>query len=154
MEKYTINDKTLALVPITNKKTKIYEKDNVIIVNRSSKRIIEESCVMYGENFQNRKIHTENLTGMSYKSPISIGDKNNLVFFPTKSPRLKGCCWISLDNLDTYHPYNDDGQIFFKNNLSLYVNTSSHIIENQILKSYRLDAILKNEKDKEKNNNI
>ena len=32
LDSYTINDKTLAIVPISRKKSKVYENQNIIIV--------------------------------------------------------------------------------------------------------------------------
>lgn len=152
MDKYKINEQTLAIIPINNTKTKIYEDNNVIIVNKSAKKIVEENCLYYGSSYEGRRHSTEDLIGITYKSPIIIEETNNIIFFPTCSPRLKTCGWISLNNLDNFVPYNDESQIFFRNNLSLNINVSTSVIENQILKASRLDSVVRSRKKKNSNN--
>ena len=55
MRDYTISDKTLAIIPISEKKSKIYENNNVIIVPKPAQKIIEENCEYYGSSYQGRK---------------------------------------------------------------------------------------------------
>lgn len=83
---YTINKKTLAIVPISEKSSKIYEKDNIIIVPKSSQKLIEENCMYYGSSYNGRKKGTVDLIGVTHKSPIVIEETHGLIFFPTCSP--------------------------------------------------------------------
>jgi competence protein ComK len=142
MYEYTINHNTLAIIPITDDKTKVYENNNVIIVKKNVQKIIEENCEYYGSSYMGRKKGTVELIGVTHKSPIVIEDSNSIIFFPTCSPRLKKCSWISLNNLDSYAPYDAESIIRFQNNLTLQLPVSNKIINNQVLRATRLESVL------------
>lgn len=129
-------------MPINKKKTKIYENDNVIIVNTNAKKIIQENCRYFGSSYEGRKRGTMELIGVTHKAPICIEEANSLIFFPTSSPRLNDCGWIALNNIDCSMPYADEALIRFENNLTLQVNASNKIITNQILRATRLESVL------------
>lgn len=142
MVNYKINTKTLAIIPISNTKTKIYESDDVLIVDKNAKRIISENCEYYGSSYEGRKKGTVDLIGVTHKSPILVEDSNNIIFFPTCSPRLKECSWISLNNLDTYNKLENESVIKFNNDLTIKIPVSSKIINNQVLRATRLESVL------------
>lgn len=148
MNSYTINKKTLAIVPISDSKTKIYENNNVIIVADSVKNLIEDNCRFYGSSYEGRKKGTNDLIGVTHKSPIIIEDSSGLIFFPTCSPRLKNCSWISLNNIESYKRFQADSIITFQNNLTLKVPVSTKIINNQVLRATRLEAVHQKRKQK------
>ena len=141
MEKYRISSKTLAVLPISKNRTKVYENDDIIIVDQNVQKIIEENCSYYGSSYNLRKEYTEKLIGVTHKSPIIIEDASNIIFFPTSSPRLRECGWISLNNLESNKQVGDFSQITFFNNLKVNLNVSNRIINNQILRSTRLESI-------------
>lgn len=145
-EYYKINSDTLAIIPISKKKTKIYENDNVLVINKNAKKIISENCEYFGSSYEGRKKGTMELIGITHKAPILIEDSNNLIFFPTSSPRLNDCGWISLNNLDSYQPYDEESIISFQNNLKLQVGVSNKIIDNQVLRATRLESIARKRK--------
>ncbi len=139
---YTINKKTLAIVPISEKSTKIYEKDNIIIVPKNSQKLIEENCEYYGSSYIGRKKGTVDLIGVTHKSPIVIEETNGIIFFPTCSPRLKTCSWISLNNVDKYTEDDKNTIISFQNDLKIKFPVSNKIINNQILRATRLESVM------------
>ena len=143
MKNYTINKNTLAIVPIGKKKSKVYESSNVLIINKSTIKIIEESCEYYGSTYEGRKKGTSNLIGITHKPPIIIENSQCLIFFPTASPRIKDCSWISLNNLDTYAPFDQDSTIRFFNNLTIKLPISKRILDNQVLRATRVESVIK-----------
>lgn len=148
MNNYTINNKTLAIIPISPNRSKIYESNNVIIVAKNTQKIIEENCEYYGSSYLGRKRGTLDLIGVTHKSPIVIEDSNGIIFFPTCSPRLKDCSWISLNNIEEYAPYDKSSIIKFQNNLTLQIPVSNKIINNQVLRATRLESVLNRRKKK------
>lgn len=141
MDSYKINSRTLAIVPISKKKSKVYENTNIIIVNKSTNKIISENCEYYGSSFAGRKKGTMEMIGVTHKAPILIEDSESIVFFPTSSPRLNDCSWIALNNIDNYMPFDDESLITFTNNLTIQVNVSNKIINNQVLRATRLESV-------------
>ena len=150
MKEYEISSNTLAIIPVGENKSKIIEKDNTYIINESPNRIMDESCRYYGSSIGGRQKGTMSLTGISYKAPIIVQEEKNIIFFPTTSPRLKKCCWISVNNIDSYY-YDFEKQtciIIFDNKSRLEFDMSYWVLNNQILKSHRLDAISKKRREK------
>ena len=154
MKNYTINNNTLAIIPIGNKKSKVYEVDNVLIVEKSTLKIMEESCEYYGSTYEGRRKGTVNLIGVTHKSPIIVENTQCLVFFPTASPRVKDCAWINLNSLDTYAPFDNDSTIRFQNNLTIKLPISCKTLDNQILRATRLKFVLEERINQKEDNNI
>lgn len=150
MKDYEISKETLAIIPIGEKKSKVIEKDCSLIINNSPKNIMDESCRYYGSSIEGRQKGTTSLTGISYKAPIVVQEDNNIIFFPTTSPRLKNCMWISLNNIEDYYYDFDKNSsiILFDNGEKLEINTSFCVLNNQILKSHRLESIFQKRKAK------
>ena len=150
MKNYEISKDTLAVIPIGEKKSKIIEKDNSYIINVSPNRIMDSSCRYYGSSIGGRQKGTSSLTGISYKAPIIVQEEGNIIFFPTTSPRLKKCCWVSLNNIDSYY-YDFEKKtcvIIFDNSTKLEFDMSYCVLNNQILKSHRLESIVNKRKNK------
>ena len=150
VKNYEISSNTLAVIPIGNKKSKIIEKDNSYEIDYSPNRIMDSSCRYYGSSMGGRQKGTSNLTGISYKAPIIVQEEGNIIFFPTTSPRLKKCCWVSLNNIDSYY-YDFEKKtcvIIFDNNSKLEFDISYSVLNNQILKSHRLESLVNKRKNK------
>ncbi len=144
-DEYEINEETLALIPIKNK-TKVYELNENFVVNKSVKEIMEESCEYFGSSLLGRQKGTTNLIGVTHKAPIIVEETKELIFFPTTSPRLEKCSWISLNNLNTHYRNKDKIVIEFQNNQKIELDVSYGIIDNQILRATRLESVLRQRK--------
>lgn len=145
MNEYEINEDTLALISLDDK-TKVFEKDKTFMVSKDTNLIMEDSCQYFGSSLTGRQKGTENLIGVSYKAPIIVEESNNIIFFPTTSPRLKKCSWISLNNLERYYTKNKKIVLEFKNKQKIMLNLSFGVIDNQILRATRLEAVLRGRK--------
>ena len=139
---YTINKKTLAIVPISDRSTKIYEKDNIIIVPKNTQKLIEENCEYYGSSYSGRKKGTVDLIGVTHKSPIVIEETNGIIFFPTSSPRLKTCSWLALNNIEYSREDDKNTIVAFDNDYKIKIPVSNKIINNQILRATRLESVM------------
>ena len=145
INEYEINEDTLALISLDDK-TKVFEKDKTFMVSKETNLIMEDSCQYFGSSLSGRQKGTENLIGVSYKAPIIVEESNNIIFFPTTSPRLKKCSWISLNNLERYYTKNKKIVLEFKNKQKIMLNLSFGVIDNQILRATRLEAVLRGRK--------
>lgn len=145
MKNYVINRSTLAILPYDHNKSLIYEGNRLFIVNKKPNNIIKKNCIYFGSTYEGRVRCTELLTGYTYKVPILIKDEENIIFFPTTSPRLKGCGWVSLNNIEKLDKLPDKtiSRITFFNKLFIKVPVSYNIINNQILRSTHLEAKLR-----------
>lgn len=147
MEKYEINNKTVALYAM-KEKTRVYEEDRNFIVNQTANEIMEESCSYFGSSLSGRKKGTENLIGVSYKAPIIVEESNEIIFFPTSSPKVPTCSWLRLSMVDRYYYQNNLLVVAFKNGDKILLPTTYGIIDNQVLRATRLESVLRNRKEK------
>ena len=146
MNNYEINLKTIAIIPFGDRASKIIEEDNELIVNQSPFSIIQYSCSYFGSSYQGRHAGTKQLTGISHKSPIIIEETNQLIFFPTTSPRLEQCTWFNYKKLAAHFVKNNKTIITMSNGYNLELDISYGIIDNQILRSSYLESILRQRK--------
>ena len=108
---------------------KVWEQDN--------------SCKYYGSTMEGRQKGATALTGINYKVPIIVSEENNVIFFPTTSPRLKECSWISLNNINKYYLKEDKIILEFLNKEKLELSISENILKNQILRAALLESAIK-----------
>ena len=113
-------------------------------------KIIENSCAYFGSSYQGRFLGTKNLIGISHKAPIIIEESREIIFFPTNSPRIYECAWISLKNLQNYKKGKDNTTIIFNNGHLLNLDISYGSLDNQVLRAARLESVLR----LRKNNNF
>lgn len=151
METYEISKQTLAVIALNEETSKIIEEDKEFTINRSSKKIINDSCKFFGSSYDGRFQGTKTMLGISHKSPIIIEESNEIIFFPTSSPRLDMCSWISLNNIKDYYKDKKNTIINFSCGKVLNLDISYGIIDNQVLRATRLQIILKNKKNMLKN---
>ncbi len=146
MKSYEINLETLAILPYEKEKSMVIEAEKSFVVDMVPTKIIDESCKFFGSSYEGRFAGTKSLIGISHKSPIIIEESRKIVFFPTTSPRLPRCGWISLNNVADYVKVNADTKIIFSCGKSIKLEVSYGIIDNQILRATRLCAVLEKRK--------
>ena len=152
MIQYEINEETLAIVPINENCSQVYELHQSFLVDKNVHNTIEDSCLYFGSTLEGRKKGTESLIGVSYKTPIIIEETQELIFFPTSSSRNLTCAWISLKHIKTYYRERNSIVIEFSNKQKISLNVSYGIINNQVLRATRLESALRGRKKKMKYN--
>lgn len=145
MEKYEINEKTVALYSMTNQ-TRVYEEDSNFVVNQTASEIMEASCSYFGSSLDGRKKGTNNLIGVTYKAPIIVEESNEVIFFPTSSPKQKTCSWLRSNKIKNYYYKNSNLVVEFKNGDKILLDNSYDTINNQMLRATRLESVLRDRK--------
>lgn len=143
MNLYEINNETNALISIGEKKTKVIENDKIFTINESVMKIIEHSCSFFGSSYLGRHEGTKKLIGVSHKSPIIIEESNKIIYFPTTSPRLYNCSWLSLRHIKNYQRNNNNTLINFENGQQIEIDISFGSFDNQYLRATKLESILR-----------
>lgn len=146
MSTYEVNLDTLAIIPINANETRIIEKDSDFVVNLSSMKIIDDGCRFFGSTYAGRSEGTKSMIGINYKAPIILEESTPMIFFPTISPRLEACSWISFKDIDKCLKNDKKSIIIFKNGIKLEINLSYKILQNQILRSSYLNSMLMSRK--------
>ena len=144
MINYEINLDTIALI-YENNNTVVYEKNrNFVINNVIPNKVIKYSCEYFGSSFEGRVKGTNRLTGLTHKVPIIIEETNEVIFFPTSSSRLNDCSWVRNKYIKNYKKVIDNKvELELINNSKITINCSYETINNQILRSSRLESILR-----------
>ncbi len=150
MEDYEINSSTLAIIPLGENISKVYEEEAEYIVSKSPNAIIKENCEFYGSSYEGRCKGTKKLTGIKSKFPIIIEESRNIIFFPTSSVRSDNNTWIALNNIKEYTEDNLNSKITFKNNENLDLDISYYSLDNQICRAYMLNSKLYDKKNDKK----
>jgi len=149
IDEYEINSATLAIIPIDEKSSRVYEEETEYVVNKNVHKIIDFNCKYYGSSYRGRCEGTKYLTGIKSKFPIIVEESRNLIFFPTGSPKKLDSAWISLNKIKSYHQHFYGTTIQFHNEKKIDVPISYYSIENQFCRATMLKAKLyelKNEK--------
>ena len=146
--KYEFNRGTLAVLPNGKDSSLIYEDESRYIIEDTPMAIMEDSCKYFGSSYDGRKNGAKDILGAEYKVPIVIEDSNNIIAFPTSSPRADDCAWISFSRIDNFYKIDDTNtKIVFDNCKEIIVPCSFRSIENQISRSARLKFILNKRKN-------
>ena len=146
MNNYEINKGTLAIIPVGENLSTVIEEDNIINITKPSQEIIEESCKFFGSSYEGRLEGTKKILGFNYKIPIIIEESNDIIFFPTSSPRNSDCHWISLNKIQNIKKNKKTTKIIFKTGQEISLNISYYSLENQIFRATRLQSIIRDRK--------
>ncbi len=143
MDSYEINKDTCAIISVEKNISRVLENNNEYYVNMPSYEIMDNSCQYYGSSCEGRIKGTKMILGSSYKVPIVVEEKNDIIFFPTESPNSDSCCWLSLNQIEKYENCNGYTKVFFNNGKDIVVKMSVSSFESQILRANRLESLLK-----------
>lgn len=147
LNEYEINKDTIAIIPIENEISKVYEIEEEYIINKSSNKIIEENCKFYGSSYKGRCEGTRFLTGIKSKFPIIIEESRNIIFFPTGSIRNSNNCWLALNQIKNYYKSKFGCNITFKNNKNIPFDISLYSLDNQYYRATMLKSKLNDMKN-------
>lgn len=150
MKNYEINSSTLAIIPIDDEISEVYEETGKYTIQKSSNSIIKENCEFYGSSYEGRCVGTKYLTGIKTKYPIIIEESRNIIFFPTSSIRTQQSTWIALNKIKNFQPKEKNSRIYFKNDDKIDLDISYYSLENQIVRATMLKSKLYERKLEEK----
>ncbi|MBE6146757.1 MAG: competence protein [Firmicutes bacterium] len=150
MEKYEISKETIAIIGQDDDKTRVLEYDTDKILNEKAYQVMDYSCSYFGSSYQGRVDGSRKMLGANYKLPIIVEESSNMIFFPTTSPTLSDCSWISLNAVEFIDGDSENSIINFKNGKKIDVPISKSSLENQILRATRLQYLLNSRKSEKK----
>ena len=149
-EKYEINKDTLAVIGLDNGKTKVIEYNTEKILDEKAYEVMEHSCGYFGSSYQGRVEGSRVILGCNYKVPIIIEESSEIIFFPTASPNISECSWLSLKAIDFIEEGDDKTTIGLKNGSKINLTVSKSSLENQLLRATRLKYLLNSRKEAKK----
>lgn len=140
LKDYEINKDTIAIIPVENEISKVYEKEEEYIINKNCNKIIEDNCKFYGSSYRGRCEGTRFLTGIKSKYPIIIEESRNIIFFPTGSIRNNNNCWLALNQIKKYDKTKCGCNITFNNNKNISFDISLYSLDNQYYRATMLKS--------------
>lgn len=146
LDKYVINENTLAIIPEGTNQSRIIENYLNVVVNMLPTEIINLSCLYFGSSLKGRCESSAYYLGTRYKNPIIVNEFPKIIFFPTTSFKNIDCMWLNYCGIQKFYIAKDNNKsttIELINHKLLTIKTTNRIICNQFLKSSRLDSIYK-----------
>ena len=144
---YEINKGTLAIMPNEEDKSLVYEDEERFLIHQSPFQIMEDSCKYFGSTYEGRKDSAKSILGAEYKVPVIVEDTDNLIVFPTTSPKSEDCIWISLKRIKSFGKIDSiNTKVIFDNNREIIVPVSYRTLENQISRASRLHFMMRKRK--------
>lgn len=146
MEKYEVNNETLAVIGIDKSKSKVIEVNKEYLIEDSAYEVMDYSCQYFGSSYLGRVDGSKKMLGANYKLPVIVEESSELIFFPISSPENIKCIWISLK---WYQDIYEDGSktiIILKNGQKIESSVSKSSIQNQLMRASRLNLILNERK--------
>lgn len=144
---YYINKATCAIIPVEKNISKVIEGNQVFFVNKSTTTIVDDSCKYFGSSYKGRTVGSKKILNMNYKLPIIIEEFNNIIFFPTSSPRYDDCIWISLDNISSYQKVDTHSKVIFNCGMEFEIENSYYSLENQVFRATMLESLIRKRKN-------
>lgn len=143
IEDYEIGLNTVAIVPLDENTSRVYEDEDEYIVKKSANSIIKSNCEFYGSSYEGRCIGTKYLTGIKSKFPIIIEESRNIIFFPTSSTREKQSTWLALSKIKKYQRnYRKNCDVVFNNDSRISLDISYYSLDNQFVRAIMLKNAL------------
>ena len=142
MENYIISNKTIAILK-KDKKTFIYDVDNIRVINKNINKILELNCYFYGIDLNLIKNYAKNILNVSYKVPIYI--KNDIILIQLCSLRNKECLILNSNKIINYKLKNKTLEINCEN-FKFSISISKNILERMLLKTILLTNKINNKK--------
>ncbi len=146
MEKYEVNEETLAVIGLDKDKTQILEKNREYLLDDSAYEVMDYSCQYFGSSYLGRVDGSKKMLGANYKLPIIVEESSEIIFFPISSPENNKCIWIALKWFQDVYERNGKTYILLKNGQKIETTTSKSSIQNQIMRASRLNLILNERK--------
>lgn len=146
MELYEIGVQTLAIVGMPRKKAKIVESDRQFIISDSAYRVMDYNCNYFGSSYAGREEGCRKILGFVRKSPIILEETQDIIFFPTHSPRRVDCIFVALENVSSIVGDEKSSIITFKNGTVLPVPRSKYSVKNQMDRAIKLKYLISERK--------
>ena len=145
MKNYIINNATIAILK-QEKRTIIYDVENIRVINKHTRKLLEENCLFYGSSMEGRIKSAKNILNIKYKVPIIISESDNLTLIPVNAMRSKECLFLVASKIIDYKALDDKEKMLVircVNNLEFTVNLSKKSFDKLLLNSIKLNNYLK-----------
>ena len=106
MQNYIIDKNTIAVLK-HNLQTIIYDVENIKVINKNIKKVLDENCNFYGSSLVGRKKYSQKYLQINYKVPLIISEFNNIILIQINALRDNECLFIVLDKIKDYYIEND-----------------------------------------------
>lgn len=144
VNKYMVNNRTMLIMPAeaVDYYAVVKEIDRIVFVKQTPIDIIKENLLIGGSDFNGRRRSITYKLGMQKKLPMPINPPRNIYAFPTHSPKQFHCHWIFTEHIDQIHPVRNNRKyksaILFKNGEEIYFEVSAFILDNQVVKTWKV----------------
>ncbi|MDP4161992.1 MAG: competence protein ComK [Bacillota bacterium] len=146
IEGYEVNPWTMFIKPVKYEGrtcSHIVELEGDFLCPSTPTDIIRRSCEYFGASFEGRQKGSKQLLNAKHKVPIIIDQINSIYFFPTTSPSVSGCIWVSHGHVTEYRSISaKETCVTFQNKQSYIFPISSFSLLNQLQRTALLQTKL------------
>ena len=142
MTNFIINNETVAVLK-KNKKIIKYNVDNYEVINKNLNSFLDFNCLYYGSSLKGRIKYAKLSLNISYKCPILISEKENLILIPLNSLKNEETILIMLNKIKDYQENGDMLSITCVNNQVFSVKLSKYSFEKSIINALKLNNQIK-----------
>ena len=135
MENYLINENTIA-VQKRSKQTIIYDVENIRVINKNIRSILNLNCNFYGSSLLGRLKSASKILNIKYKIPIIINE-NNVILLPIKSLRHEDTLLLVSNKIIKYEEQDAKLKVYTINNQEFILNISKNSFEKMLLKNVK-----------------
>lgn len=125
-----ITKNTIAILKI-GKKTKIIDVDNIRVINKGIKKLINDNCLLYGSNLKGRLDAIKKNTDIKYIVPIYV--KKEIILIPIISFRKDDTMYLVLNKINHYYEKNGVLTVKCKSDKLFFLSMSKRKFENRLL---------------------
>ena len=134
LDSYQITPATCALLPTRSldHQTKVIEEEQILYVKQSPFDVIKHNCLLNGADYAGRINAITYHLHFKRKVPVAIHP--TIHAFPTHRVNSFECIWLFAKQITRTQAKNNHSKIVFKNNTTLKLPISNHILTKQSMR--------------------
>lgn len=135
MHSFYFDDNLIAVIK-NNKKTIIIDVNNIRVINKNIRYILNHNSLFYGSTIEGRKKYIKNNLKKSYKLPYIIN--KNIILLSIGNIRNNNYLLINLNKIIDYKCINKNVLVRCVNNYIFNTNISKISFENNFINSFKI----------------
>src|SRR5690625_1368481 len=148
MEKYIINNNTLALLPAKQLEydTTVIDIEQTLHTRQTPMHIMSQSCLAYLSVYDGRRGAVIHHTRHKERIVLPGNACERRIFFPTHGTRHIDCCWIAYHHVVSFETLESDPKltkVTLSNGKTTTVPISARSFHTQMLRSFEVLQIIK-----------
>lgn len=130
-----VTDRTAFIGPCYDgiHKSKVVECTGEVIYSKMTvMEVLEESCIVYGSDYNGRIRAARRIFSYDKKTPLLVSQLDYIMAVPTESPDNDECIWLFSKHIDSTSTSRGQTFVHFTNGSKIEVNCSYEVLHKQL----------------------